>query len=303
MISALLWAGAQGGAGSLMMLGYLAPLPVMVVGLGWGPGLGALAILVGFVLALLFSKLFFGILYGVIVALPSWIMLRLAMVDRVMPDGSQAKLAAGPILGRFSAFAAGFLLLAALAHLGTQGGFQGAVEGYLDKFVANGFPTTEIVKRRELINFLLPFFPAMSIGMWMLIVVLNTVIAQTFLGRVGKNVRETPAYTQLQVPQWSYWLFAGTALVSLFASGGLEYLASNMVFILAVPFLFAGLSAAHTLARRMPSPGAILTGFYIILLVFGWAALFVMVVGFFEPWMNLRGRFGQGPGPQEEEEE
>ncbi len=303
LISALLWAGAPNAAGNLMIFAYLAPLPVMVIGLGWGPGLGALSIVTGFVLALFFSNLVFGALYGLIIGLPSWIMIRLAMIDRRMPDGSVAKLAAGPILGRFSGFAAGFLLIVALAHLGTEGGFQGAVEGYLDQIMTDRFHLLGAAQRGEFADLLHPFFPALLIILWLAIVVLNTVVAQTVLTRAGKNNRQTPAYAHLQIQEWSYWALVCTAAVSLIGSGGLEYLARNMVMVLGVPFFFAGLAVLHVLVRRLPASGAILMGFYMILFIFGWAALLTAALGFFEPWTNLRRRFGYGPGPRKEEEE
>ncbi len=281
LISALLWSGAPSAAGSMMILAYLAPLPVMVVGLGWGPGLGALAIVIGFGLALLFSNLVFGALYGLIIGLPSWVMLRLATSASALPGGGVAKLAAGAILGRFAGFAAGFLVLAAIAHLGAVGGFQGAIEGYLDQIMADRFRLLAEAQRREIANLLQPIFPAMVVSLWMIIVVLNAIIAQAALSRAGRNNRQTPAYARLQIPEWSYWTLVLTATVALLGSGELEYIARNMVVVLVVPFLFAGLAVVHVLARRLPAPGAVLIGFYLILFIFGWAALLMAALGFF----------------------
>jgi hypothetical protein len=63
-----------------------------------------------------------------------------------------------------------------------------------------------------------------------------------------------------------------------------------------------GLAVVHVWARQWPARLAILAGFYLLLLVFGWLAfLAVAGLGFMEQWLHLRRRFARG-GSQEDEQ-
>src|SRR5580692_3542255 len=107
MIAILLIALAAGSASALMftsivsgelisvLLLYLAPLPLMVAALGWGPlssTIGGIAAACG--LAAIFG-LPYGIAFAVTVALPAWWLGHLALLGRpVTSDGSSGNGAA-----------------------------------------------------------------------------------------------------------------------------------------------------------------------------------------------------------------
>ena len=84
------------------------------------------------------------------------------------------------------------------------------------------------------------------------------------------------------------------ALLALMGSGEMEYTGRNLAMILAVPFFFLGLAVVHTWARRKAHTTMMLVAFYLILVMSGWAILFVTGIGIIELWNGLR-RYMDGP--------
>ncbi len=128
--SALMFASIISGALISLLLFYLAPLPLMVAALGWGP----LAATIGGIGAASGLGLIFGLPYCiafvVMVALPAWWLGHLALLGRPIADpaaGNGAAQAAPAMewypVGRILLWIAGFAALttaAALLTLGTD---------------------------------------------------------------------------------------------------------------------------------------------------------------------------------------
>src|ERR1700712_5305567 len=88
--SALMFASIISGALISLLLFYLAPLPLMVAGLGWGPltaSIGGIGAAPG--LGLLFGMPYLGA-FVVTVAVPAWWLGHLALLGRPVSDGVPA---------------------------------------------------------------------------------------------------------------------------------------------------------------------------------------------------------------------
>src|SRR6266436_8824912 len=129
--SALMYASVISGALISLLLFCLAPLPLMVAALGWGP----LSATVGGITAAAALGAIFGlphcIAFAVTVALPAWWLGHLVLLGRPLPNagsGNGAAPAAAPALewypvGRILLWIAGFAILTttgALLTLGTD---------------------------------------------------------------------------------------------------------------------------------------------------------------------------------------
>jgi hypothetical protein len=125
----------------------------------------------------------------------------------------------------------------------------------------------------------------------MVMSVVNAVLAQHLVTRMKRNLRPTPAYADLLLPQWMSWPLIGSAALALIGSGDLQFTGRNLTLVLAVPFFFVGLAVVHTWARRVAYTGVVVVVFYLILLLSGWAMLAVAGLGMAEQWIGLRGRF------------
>src|SRR5213596_1904932 len=86
--SALMFASIISGALISLLLFYLAPLPLMVAGLGWGPLTAAIGgIAAGTCLGLLFGMPYLAA-FVVTVALPAWWLSHLALLGRAGGTGA-----------------------------------------------------------------------------------------------------------------------------------------------------------------------------------------------------------------------
>src|SRR3954469_18000940 len=127
--SALMFASIISGALISLLLFYLAPLPLMVAALGWGP----LAATVGGIAAATGLGAIFGLPYCLAfvltVALPAWWLGHLALLGRAAPAAAAGANGAGPVvpaiewypIGRILLWTAGFAALTTIAALFTLG--------------------------------------------------------------------------------------------------------------------------------------------------------------------------------------
>jgi hypothetical protein len=135
--SALMFASIVSGALISLLLFYLAPLPLMVAALGWGPlgaTIGGIAAATG--LGAIFG-LPYCIAFVVTVAVPAWWLGHLALLGRPMTTGvasGNGAAPAAPVLewypvGRILLWIAGFAVLTTMAALLTLGSDAASITG------------------------------------------------------------------------------------------------------------------------------------------------------------------------------
>ena len=275
---------------------YLAPLPLLTVGLGLGATAVAVGGITGFMIAGLMGGAITAGLFGMLHALPAWLVTRQALLQHPAPDGSLAWYPAGFVLSSLAALGAAFFVLTALITSGSDGGLEGSVTVYLNQVFTFMAPSLPIEERGHIVAALTPVFPGALVTSWVVMMAINCIFAQWILVRLGRNQRPSPALADLELPDWLSWILVGSAVITLLGSGSVEYIGRNTVMILAVPYFFLGLAVVHSLAGRVSSPGMILTAFYLILLVSGWAIFTVAGIGMIEQWFGLRRRL-KGPDP------
>src|ERR1700710_538914 len=136
--SALMFASIISGALFSLVLFYLAPLPLMVAGLGWGP----LSATIGGIAAAIGLGAIFGLPYCIafvlMVALPAWWLGHLALLGRPVTAASAGNGAApaAPVMewypiGRILLWTAGFAALTTMAALFTLGSDAATITGAL----------------------------------------------------------------------------------------------------------------------------------------------------------------------------
>src|ERR1700681_2871947 len=127
--SALMFASIISGALISLLLFYLAPLPLMVAALGWGP----ISATIGGITAATGLGAIFGLPYciafAVTIALPAWWLGHLALLGRAVTNGASSGNCASPIapavewypVGRILLWISGFAALTTMATLLTLG--------------------------------------------------------------------------------------------------------------------------------------------------------------------------------------
>lgn len=134
-----------------------------------------------------------------------------------------------------------------------------------------------------------PLFPGAVAGMWAILLVFDTVIAQALLARGGRNIRPSPRLRELTLPDWLSWPLVIAAIAALIGPGDVEYTGRNLAMVLAVPFYFLGLAVLHKMASLVTFSGMLIAMFYMAMFT-GWFILVVAGLGLLEQWVGLKKR-------------
>lgn len=282
-VAMLAVSGYSGGA----ILAYLAPLPLLLVGLGLGGALLPVAAASGIAVFAAIGGVSAAGVYGALHALPSWLIVRIALARKADgPDGRIEWFPPGAVLCWLATFAAVMVLVGALS---VWGEIESSVRQVLGDALAAAAPTVEETDRADLVAQIAPFFLGGMGVVWVTMMVINGLLAQSWLARRGWNVRPTPVWSALSLPGWISWALVGAALIGLIADGDLRYLGRNLVLVFLVPYFFVGLAVVHGFARGMPAPGLLLAGFYVILgFAFPGMGAAVAALGVIEEWVGVR---------------
>jgi hypothetical protein len=156
----------------------------------------------------------------------------------------------------------------------------------LDRLVDEGTPG-----RDELAGYLATIMPGVVIASWMVMTLINGILAQGLLMRFGASWRPSPNLAALELPRWFpvLLLLAATATA---LGGVMRFVGVNVIIILTVPFCLAGLAVIHTIACRFTRPAVPLVGVYVLAGVFGWPLLLVIFLGLLDTSFGLRRHIG-----------
>ncbi len=165
------------------------------------------------------------------------------------------------------------------------------------KYLSAQLPPEQQLPVEELQSFvasLLPYLPGIIVGLLIITVVVNAIVAQWVLAKMKLNYRPTPSMADLDLPNWTPILIAVLGLIAAFAGGFFSVWAVNMLFICVVPLGLAGLSVIHLLVAQSPLKILWLGLVYIAVVLSGTLAflpiLLLSCLGLAEQWLELRKR-------------
>lgn len=312
------WAGAAGltsaalylsvvlGSPGAFLLAYLAPLPLFLAGLA----LGLTALLVAGASAFVIVGLASGSLmaagiYLGIEVLPVAALVRQALLSRPVMVGEEGSGIEWYPLGRLTALlaamAATVLVIIWLVFAGSEGGLEAAVRTFLNAGLqgmlqAGGAETGEITPAIALMAAL---FPGIAAASWVVMIAVNGALAQGLASRFGRNLRPSPDMATLELPRALLVALVVAAVVGLVAPGGLGYIGRNLLVVLGMAYLFAGLAVVHGFILKLAARQVLLVVVYVTMVLFGWPVLLVMLLGIVDQLFGLRRRFA---GPTQGEE-
>lgn len=304
LLSAVLYAAILGGSFGAMVLAYLTPLPLFLVGLGLGAQPGLMAAVTASVLVLGITGSPLGsFLFAIGNALPVWLMVRQVLLSRET-EAAVEWYPPGPLLLLLTGFGAGAVGLAFLAALAVPGGLEGAVGELivesLRQMQADGLPFTES-DRQNVADALAPVFPGGVAVSWLAMLIVNGLLAQGLLLRFERAVRPGMSLRDLALPDWAVMPLMAATAGAVLVSGPLGYLSLNLAVVLVVPFFFSGLAVIHAFADAQTARIPLLVAFYLLVFLFGWPVLMVVGVGLVDQWLKLRRRtFVVGAGRRDE---
>ncbi|MEA2893012.1 MAG: hypothetical protein QOI05_3805 [Bradyrhizobium sp.] len=306
--SALMFASIISGALISLVLFYLAPLPLMVAGLGWGP----LTATIGGIAAAIGLGAVFGLPYCLAfvltIALPAWWLGHLALLGRPIATGTSAgNGAAAPApamewypIGRILLWTTGFAALTTMAALFTLGSDAATISGALRRGllrivgVRSAAPATGDAE--QVIDALAAIAPAAASIVAMMTLTLNLWLAAKITATSGRLHRPWPDIKSAALPPMTLAALA-LALALCFTGGLLAMLGQIASAALMMAYALIGFAVLHTLTRAMKSRALWLSATYAVVLVFGWPAVAMVGLGLADAVFGFRQRYLQRRTP------
>jgi hypothetical protein len=301
--AALLFASVTSGSLLAVLLFYLAPLPMMIAGLGWshwsaliGAAFGALTI------ASIFGSVFcFGFFASA--GLPAWWLSYLAMLARPAPAGGNG---AAPALewyppGRlvmWSSILAALVVLVAILFIGTDAeSYRTGMHDALAKILTVEAGTVGqtpssipgVSNPERLLNFLVDTLPPAAAVLATITNLVNVWLAGQTVKYSGRLARPWPQIAAMSFPRP---LMAALliAFVLSFVGGLIGIFAGVLAAGLMMAYAVFGFAVLHTITQGMNGRGFLLGGVYAAVLVFGWPVLALCLLGLIESAIALRSR-------------
>ena len=305
--SALMFASIISGALISLLLFYLAPLPLMVAALGWGPlsaTIGGIAAATG--LGAIFG-LPYCIAFAVVVALPAWWLGHLTLLGRPVTNGASSGNGASPVapalewypVGRILLWITGFAALTTMAALLTLGTDVAAVTGALRRGLMRIIGPRDAASTGETeqwIDALVTIGPAAAAVVAMMTLTLNLWLAARITATSGRLHRPWPDLKSAALPPMTLAALC-VAVAFCFSGGLLAILAQIVTAALMMAYALTGFAVLHTLTLALKSRALWLSCTYAIVVVFGWPVLAMVVLGLADAIFGIRQRYLQGRPP------
>ncbi|MBR0870908.1 DUF2232 domain-containing protein [Bradyrhizobium tropiciagri] len=304
--SALMFASIISGALISLLLFYLAPLPLTVTALGWGP----LAAAIGGIAAAASLGAIFGLPYSIafaiMVALPAWWLGHLALLGRPIEGSAAEHDGAEPAapqlewypVGRILVWIAAFAIITTMGALLTLGTDADTItsalrRGLLRVFSATSAQSGEIERFVDVVVIVAPIAATIIA---MVTLTINLWLAGKVTQTSGRLNRPWPELRSTELPPMT--LVALLVAIGLsFVGGIVAMLAQIATTALIIAYALVGFAVLHTLTLALPSRGFWLVGTYTVVVIFGWPIVAMVALGLADAVFGLRQRFTRGRPP------
>jgi len=302
--SALMFASIVSGALISLLLFYLAPLPLMVAALGWGP----LCATIGGIAAAISLGALFGlplcIAFAVAVAVPAWWLGHLALLGRPtnndVSSGNGASAAAPAIewypLGRILLWISAFAALTTIAALLSLGTDAATIRDTLRRGLLH---IMQIIRARDaatsgqfeqLVDALATIAPIAAAVVTTTTLTLNLWLAAKVTAISGRLHRPWPDLKSAGPPPMT--LAALCVAIALCFTGGLVALAAQIVAAtLMMVYALTGFAVLHTVTLALRSRALWLACTYSIVVLFVWPVIAMAVLGLADAVFRIRDRY------------
>lgn len=294
--SAIMFASIVSGVLFSLVLFYLAPLPLMVTAIAWGPfyaSVGGIAAATGLGLLVSFP---YCIAYVVAVALPAWWLGHLAMLGRAVPPISPD--ATGAVewypVGRILLWIAALATLTTFAALLTLGTDADTITDTLRRALARLMSAADSPLPKEAdrwIDALIRIAPGGAAMFATLTLSLNLWLAGKIAGTSGLLRRPWPDLRATALPPMTL-VAVLVAIGFAFSSGLLALVAVIAAAALLMAYALAGFAVLHTLTLALRSRALWLGSIYVVIALFVWPVLAMVALGLADAAFDLRHRFG-----------
>jgi len=305
LVAAALFASVAAGTALAGILFCLAPLPICLAGLGWGWRAAAVAAVSGTIVASVLGvnlAAFFAVTFA-----PITVLCYLALLSRPAPAEAPAATALewypiGRLVG-WAAVIAGALVSALIVIGYDPEAYRDSIKHMLESPAfkdldpeGNLFTEANVTKLTDVFARALPVFLSVA---WLSIALFNLWLAGVIVEASGRALRPWPSLDAIELPNAFFLAFTASLLAS-FLPGIAGLVATGFAGALLFAYVLQGLAVLHAFSVGMPFRGLMLAAVYIGILLLGWVAVAIAILGLAEPMLRLRDRAatrGQPPNP------
>ena len=298
--SALVFASIASGSALSIPLFYLAPLPILIAAMGWSHVAGLIAAGVAALgLGIAFGSMLF-VVFLVGVGLPAWWLGYLALLARPVTNGAPGHLEWYPI-GRLVIWAAllgSLVVMAVMLRFGfdaesIQSGLRRALETLFQvRAGADGNAPARTIEIGEFIAWLTVWIPRIAAIPTILASLLNLWLAARVVNASGRLKRPWPDLSAIAFPPWVPLLLAAV-IAGTFAPGLVGMVCWVLTASLLTAYVLLGFAVLHAATRALGGRVFILAGSYLSVMLLGWPALAVAIIGLLDAALDIRGRIAR----------
>ncbi len=276
-------------------------LPLLLAGLGLGTAAVGVAALTGTMVVGVAKGLGPLLSFLAAIALPTALAVRQALLWRTADDGSAAWYPPGRLLVLLVCYGAGMFTLLYMVMGNDSPGMIESMRAMLENMFTIMAPAMPDDERLMAAGLWAPYIPAALVVSWLITLTFNAAIAQGLLKRTGRNVRPSLEFSKTELPLAFAFALVASGGLWYFTGGVVGFFGQTLTIIIALAYLFVGLTVVHKLSHNWPKRPYLLALFYFMLLFFlGWPGLaLVAAVGLADQLFGLRPRLA---GADQEDE-
>ena len=300
VISALCYVSVAFAPPPAFLLGYVAPLAILIAGLGWGLAASSGAAMIATVIILLIAGFGTGLFYLLAVGGPAVWLSHLAVLGRaapVAPGATDDTAMEWYPLGRLLIWAgvlggSALALTFARAHFDLDA-YKAGLEALLteiikqSKFAAGASDDA----RADIVSGLAYGLPLAAALLWTATTLVNLWLAARIVQYAGQLPRPWPDLSATELPPLFLASYLAIFAFAALSGGAVGYVLAFYASALSLVWILIGLGVLHVVTRGRSFRRPLLIFIYVILIVFGWPALPLMVLGVVEQLVQLRRRF------------
>ncbi|MBF0421468.1 MAG: DUF2232 domain-containing protein [Magnetococcales bacterium] len=152
----------------------------------------------------------------------------------------------------------------------------------------------------QLFNILVFLFPSLLVSGWFLLQLINLVITRHLFAKWFGYPLPEENFARFRVPFFMVWPVIAFGLIMMLLNGPWYRFSANMCMFLAIPYFFQGLAVIQAMFQHLKVPVFWQNVFYVFIFWSSKTALVIIVLGFFDTWLNVRIRLektGEGGTP------
>lgn len=296
--SALMFASIVSGALISLVLVYLAPLPLMLAAIAWGPLCGAIGGLVATLMIGGALSLPLALGYGLAFALPAWWLGHLAMLGRPLAGGV-AGTDAAPLQVEWYPLGRILLWIAALATLLTAGSLfsLGSDASAISDAMRRGFAKvlslvseTTVTESDPRVGLMVAVIPVLVAASQMATLTLNLWLAAKVAAVSGRLHRPWPDLSGTSLPPMTLVALC-VALAFSFSGGMTGILAVVVTTVLMMAYALIGLAVLHIITHGLANRAFWLAATYAIIFMFSVSLVLLTALGLADAVFGFRERF------------